>query len=300
MSEERIRESAMTDLWNVWFCEMHKNRVGLNLKVKRFVHTGESPFQEINIIETHEFGRMLVLYGSIMTTEKDEFIYHEMLSHVPLGAHPAPRSVLIIGGGDGGTLREVLKHPQVEQVTLVEIDRMVVETCKQFLPTIATSFDHPKARILFEDGDKYLASCPEQFDVILVDASDPVGPAEVLFQKPFHQNAARCLRPDGIFATQSESPWYHQKTVRALYRNLSEVFPIVRLYHAYVPTYPSGIWSFTFCSKQYGPFDRFDPADARWEGMKTRYYNGEVHRAAFALPNFIKELTEPGSRRRPG
>src|SRR5262249_218845 len=144
MSEERIRESTMTDLWNVWFCEQHRNRVGLNVRVKRFVYAGESPFQEINIIDTHEFGRMLVLYGSIMTTEKDEFIYHEMLAHVPLGAHPAPRSVLIIGGGDGGTLREVVKHPQVEQVTLVEIDRMVVETCKQYLPTIATSFDHPK------------------------------------------------------------------------------------------------------------------------------------------------------------
>jgi spermidine synthase len=300
MSEERIRESSMTDLWNVWFCELHRNRVGLNIKVKRFVYAGESPFQEINIIDTHEFGRMLVLYGSIMTTEKDEFVYHEMLTHVPLGAHPAPRSVLIIGGGDGGTLREVLKHPQVERVTQVEIDRMVVEKCREHLPTIATSFDHPKARILYEDGAKYLAACREQYDVILVDASDPIGPAEVLFQKPFHQDAARCLAPDGIFVTQSESPFYHQKTVRSLYRNLSEIFPVVRLYHAYIPTYPSGIWSFTFCSKQHGPFDRFDAADPRWTGITTRYYNAEVHRAAFALPTFMKELTEPAPRRRPG
>jgi len=293
MSDERIREAAMTDLWNVWFCELHNKQVGLNVKVERFIYSGNSPFQEINILETKEFGKMLVLYGSIMTTEKDEFIYHEMLAHVPMGAHPDPRNVLIIGGGDGGTLREVLKHPTVERATLVEIDRMVVETCRQYLPTIGTSFDHPKARILFEDGDKFLDTGSEQFDVILVDASDPIGPAEVLFQRAFHQKVARCLRPDGIFVTQSESPLYHQKTVQALYRNLSEIFPTVRLYHAYVPTYPSGMWSFTFCSKQYGPFDRFDPAAPRWKGVEARYYNAEIHRAAFALPGFMKVLTEP-------
>lgn len=293
MIEERIRESSMTDLWNVWFCELHKKRVGLNVKIKRFVYTGESPFQEITILDTYEFGRILVLYGSIMTTEKDEFIYHEMISHVPLGAHPSPKEVLIIGGGDGGTLREVLKHQRVQRATLVEIDRMVVEKCKEFLPTIATSFDHARARVLFEDGDRYLTSVAEKFDVLLVDASDPIGPAEVLFQKPFHEKAFRALRDDGIFVTQSESPFYHQKTVRALYRNLAQVFPIVRMYHAYVPTYPSAIWSFAFCSKRYDPFERLDPHDATWATIKTRYYNADIHRAAFALPNFMKELVEP-------
>ena len=132
MIEDKIRESSMTDLWNVWFCELHRKRVGLNVKIKRFLYSGKSSFQEINILDTYEFGRMLVLYGSIMTTEADEFIYHEMISHVPLGAHPNPREVLIIGGGDGGTLREVLKHPTVERATLVEIDRLVVEKCQEF------------------------------------------------------------------------------------------------------------------------------------------------------------------------
>lgn len=290
MTEERIRESSMTDLWNVWFCELHQKRVGLNIKVKRFVYSGESPFQEITILDTYEFGRMLVLYGSVMVTEKDEFFYHEMISHVPLGAHPNPGDVLIIGGGDGGTLREVLKHPQVERATLVEIDKMVVEKCKEFLPSIATDFDNPKARLVFEDGDKYLADCNEHFDVIIVDGSDPVGPAEVLFQKSFHQKASRCLRDDGIFVTQSESPLYHQKTVRALYRNLGQIFPVVKMYHAYVPTYPSGIWSFAFCSKRYDPFEKLDASNERWEKIKTKYYNAEVHRAAFALPNFMKTL----------
>jgi spermidine synthase len=290
MIEEKVRESSMTDLWNVWFCELHRKRVGLNVKIKRFLYSGESPFQEINILDTYEFGRMLVLYGSIMTTEVDEFIYHEMISHVPLGAHPSPKDVLIIGGGDGGTLREVVKHPTVERATLVEIDRMVVEKSQEFLPTIASAFGHPKARVLFEDGEKYVAKCQEKFDVILVDASDPVGPAEVLFQKPFHQNAFNCLRDDGIFVTQSESPLFHQKTVRSLYRNLSRIFPIVRMYHAYIPTYPSGIWSFAFCAKKTDPFDCYDGSKERWAGIRTKYYNPEVHRAAFALPNFMREL----------
>ena len=293
MIEDKIRESSMTDLWNVWFCELHRKRVGLNVKIKRFLYSGKSPFQEINILDTYEFGRMLVLYGSIMTTEADEFIYHEMISHVPLGAHPHPREVLIIGGGDGGTLREVLKHPTVERATLVEIDRMVVETCQEFLPTIGSAFGHPKARVLFEDGEKFLAQSQEKFDVILVDASDPVGPAEVLFQRPFHQNAFKALRDDGIFVTQSESPFFHQKTVRSLYRNLAQVFPVVRMYHAYIPTYPSGIWSFAFCSKKHDPFERHDPAAERWNALTTRYYNADVHRAAFALPNFMRELLRP-------
>jgi len=297
MLDAKIRESSMTDLWNVWFCELHRKRVGLNIKVKRFLYSGKSPFQEINILDTYEFGRMLVLYGSIMTTEVDEFIYHEMISHVPLGAHPHPRDVLIIGGGDGGTLREVLKHPTVERATLVEIDQMVVEKSQEFLPTIASAFGHPRARVLFEDGEKFLAQCREKFDVILVDASDPVGPAEVLFQKPFHESALHALRDDGIFITQSESPFFHQKTVRSLYRNLGQVFPIVRMYHAYIPTYPSGIWSFAFCSKKYDPFERYAADAERWKGVTTKYYNPEVHRAAFALPNFMKDLVQPPPER---
>lgn len=298
MAEEKIRESSMSDLWNVWFCELHRKQAGLNIKVKRFLYTGVSPFQEINIIDTYEFGRMLVLYGSIMTTERDEFVYHEMITHVPLGAHPSPRQVLIIGGGDGGTLREVVKHPDVERATLVEIDEMVVSKCREYLPTIASAFDHPRARVLFEDGEKFLSTTRETFDVILVDASDPVGPAEVLFQKEFHETVFARLSDDGILVTQSESPFFHEKTVRALYRNLRGIFPIVRMYHAYVPTYPSGIWSFAFCSKRHDPFERFDPDAAKWPGIRTKYYNAAIHRAAFALPNFMNELVEGPPRPR--
>lgn len=297
MAEDKIRESSMSDLWNVWFCELHKKRVGLNVKIKEFVYAGKSPYQEINILDTYEFGRMLVLYGSIMTTEKDEFVYHEMISHVPLGAHPDPKEVLIIGGGDGGTLREVLKHPGVTRATLIEIDKMVVETCQQYLPTIGTAFDHPKARVMYEDGERFVATTKEKFDVILVDASDPIGPAEVLFQKPFHQNCLKRLNDDGIFVTQSESPFFHAKTVKQLYRNLAQVFPLVKMYHAYIPTYPSGIWSFAFCSKRHDPFEKYDPKHERWRALETKYYNPDIHRAAFALPTFMRELVEPAGGR---
>lgn len=290
MSEsDIIREESMVDLWNVWYSELHQNRAGLTIKVKQVVYSGQSPFQRIDILDTYEFGKMLVLYGSIMITEKDEYIYHEMISHVPLFTHPNPRKVLVIGGGDGGTVREVLKHPEVEQVTLVEIDEMVVEKCKEYFPQVACGLTDPKTRILFQDGARFVAETDEKFDVILVDASDPIGPAEVLFQKNFHQNIYNCLNDDGIMVTQSESPFYHQRTLRRMYENLSGIFPRTGLYWAYVPTYPSGIWSFTLCSKQYHPIEDFRETRYQELNIDTGYYNAGIHRAAFVLPNFIKK-----------
>ena len=167
---DRITESSMTDLWDVWFTELHRRRAGLTIKIKQLLYSGKSPYQRIDILDSYEFGRILVLYGSIMVTEKDEFVYHEMLAHVPLFSHPKPKRVLIIGGGDGGTLREVMKHKGV-RATLVEIDQMVVEKSQEYLPGIGTAFKNPRAQVLFEDGDRYLAQCKEKFDVILVDAS---------------------------------------------------------------------------------------------------------------------------------
>lgn len=292
MSNDIIREESMTDLWNVWFTELHQNRAGLTIKIKKLLYSGESPFQRIDIIDTYEFGKMLVLYGSIMITEKDEFVYHEMLGHVPLFTHPDPKQVLVIGGGDGGTVREVLKHPQVERATLVEIDEMVVQKCQEYFPDVAGQLSNPRARVLFEDGEKYLATTSEKFDVILCDAADPIGPAEVLFQKEFHQMAYDCLNDDGIFVTQSESPFFHQRTLKNMYQNLSRIFPIVRVYWAYIPTYPSAIWSFTFCSKKYDPIADFDLNRYLKTTPETNYYNEGIHKASFVLPNFIKKLLD--------
>ncbi|NOZ11181.1 MAG: polyamine aminopropyltransferase [Gammaproteobacteria bacterium] len=275
----------------MWFTELHHQRVGLSLKVSRVLYSEYSDFQRIDVIDTEQFGKALVLYGSIMITEKDEFVYHEMLSHVPLNVHPKPEKVLIIGGGDGGVLREVTKHSSVQQATMVEIDKKVVEVCKQYFPEVG-GFDHPKSRVIFDDGAAFVANTNEKFDVILADTSDPIGPAEVLFQKPFYQSAYDCLSDDGIFVPQSESPLFHQDSVTKIYRNLKSVFPIVRMYLAHIPTYPSALWSFAFCSKKYDPLEDFDEnfVSGRLTGMGLKYYNKDIHRACFALPGYVKDL----------
>ncbi len=284
-----IREESMEDLWNVWYSELHHGRAGLTLKVKQVVYSGQSPFQRIDILDTYEFGKILVLYGSIMITEKDEYIYHEMISHVPLFTHPHPRQVLVVGGGDGGTIREVMKHPQVERATLVEIDQMVVEKSKEHFPDVACELTNPRTRLLFEDGARFVAETEEKFDIILADSPDPVGPGEVLFQKKFHQDIYDRLNEDGIFVAQSESPWWHQRTLRRMYENISSIFPIVRLYWAYIPTYPSGSWSFILGSKKYDPLQDFKADQYAELNIETNYYNEGIHQAAFALPNFIKQ-----------
>jgi len=272
----------------MWFTELNKERVGLTLKVSRVLYSVVSDFQRIDVIETEEFGKALVLYGSIMITEKDEFVYHEMISHIPLAVHPAPSRVLIIGGGDGGALREVLKHPQVETARIVEIDPKVVEVCKRFFPDLAGCFDDPRAKLIHDDGARFVANAHEKFDLVISDSSDPVGPAEVLFRQSFYRDVFNALDENGIFVAQSESPLFHADNVHKIYKNLRAVFPIVMMYLAHIPTYPSALWSFAFCSKHYHPLDDFRPDAANISGL--HYYNPDIHRGAFALPNYVKTL----------
>ena len=197
-----------------------------------------------------------------------------------------------IGGGDCGALTEVLKHPEVEECVMCELDRMVVETAKKHFPRLTVGLDDPRARLVFRDGKEFIAEAEEKYDLVLLDLSDPIGPAADLFQKQFHQQVQDCLNKNGIMVAQSESPYYNKDTVRALYRNLSEVFPLVRMYLCFMPIYPSGFWSFAFCSSGIDPIDNLDTA--RYDELKpdTRYYNLETHRGAFALPQFIRELVE--------
>ena len=285
---ELVREESMENLWNMWFTELHRERAGLTLKVSQVLYSKVSDFQRIDVIETEEFGRALVLYGSIMFTERDEFVYHEMISHVPLNVHPQAEEVLIIGGGDGGALREVLRHAGVKRATVVDIDPQVVEVSKRFFPSMANGFADPRARVLHDDGARYVAESDERFDLVLADTSDPVGPAEVLFQQPFYESVYEHLDDDGIFVAQSESPLFHQDSVRGIYANLRAVFPVVHMYLAHVPTYPSALWSFAFCSKRYEPLNDFRPDGIPDNGL--RYYNADIHRGAFALPNYVREL----------
>lgn len=271
----------------LWFTEKQTPGLGITCKVLRTLHRELTPYQEIAVLDTEQFGRMLVLDGMVQLTISDEFVYHEMLAQVPLHTHPNPRQVLIIGGGDGGTAREVLRHPQVEKVTLVEIDRRVVDVSRHFLPEVASSFDDPRMDVHFEDGVAHLLDKAGEYDVILIDSPEPIGQAGRLFSMDFYQGIASALRQDGVFVAQTESPFVNYELIKRVYCDISSIFPISRLYLAPVPTYPSGSWSFTMGSKQYDPL--FPPLDRGIIGA-LRYYNPDVHQAAFQLPNFVREI----------
>ncbi|MBU0984028.1 MAG: polyamine aminopropyltransferase [candidate division Zixibacteria bacterium] len=287
-----IKEEGMDDLWNVWYSELHDGTSGLTLKVDRVLESRKSDFQRIDVIENNDFGKTLVLYGSLMVCENDNNSYNEMITHVPLFAHPAPKQVLIIGGGDCGALTEVMKHPEVDRCVMCEIDQQVVETTRRHLPFLTVGTDDPRAELKFADGKKHIEETDESYDIILLDLSDPVGPAAALFQKEFHQRVHDRLTDNGILVAQSESPFYNKNTVRQMYANLKSIFPIVRMYTCFMPIYPSGYWSFAFCSKGPDPIKDLDAA--RYEALRltTRYYNLDVHRAAFALPQFVRELVD--------
>lgn len=284
--------TGMEDLWNVWYSELHNHAAGLTVKVNRLVESTQSKFQRIDIIENDFFGKILVLYGSLMAATNDNNVYNEMITHVPLFVHPNPKNVLIIGGGDCGALTEVLKHPEVKKCTMCEIDKMVVEVSNRHLPHLAAGVKDKRARLVFADGKDFIAKSKEKFDVIILDLSDPIGPAADLFQKPFHKKVFDALNPDGIMLAQSESPYYHQDAVKAMYKNVRSIFPIVEMYTAHMPIYPSALWSFAFCSKKYHPVKNFDAKRYDRQKPKTRYYNKDIHTAAFALPEYVKSLVK--------
>jgi spermidine synthase len=289
-NETYITEAGMTDLWNVWYKELHDGSSGLTLKINRLVESTESEFQRIDIIENADFGKLLVLYGSLMVADNDNNAYNEMITHIPLFVHPSPKRALIIGGGDCGALTEVMKHPEVEKLTMCEIDEMVVEVSKRHFPGLTVGTNDPRAELVFSDGKKYIEESQELFDLVMLDLSDPVGPAADLFQKSFHQTVHDKLSDDGIMVAQSESPFYNKQTVRQMYSNLKEIFPIVRMYTCFMPIYPSTYWSFAFCSKMYDPIKDFDRKRVERLNLDLQYYNADVHTAAFALPEFVRKL----------
>lgn len=271
----------------LWYTEKQTENVGITCKIKETLHMEKTDFQDLAVLDTLQFGRMLVLDGMVQTTIADEFVYHEMITHVPLFTHPRPQDVVVIGGGDGGAIREILKHPSVRSATLVEIDRRVVEVSREFLPEISGSLGDPRVTVRYEDGINYIAGSKGQYDCIMVDSTEPVGPAVGLFSKEFYQGIHAALREDGLFVAQTESPFFNQDLIRKTFRSIKEVFPIARLYLASVPTYPSGLWSFTVGSKRYDPLEARLPEKM---SFATRYYTPAAHRGAFALPAFVEAL----------
>lgn len=280
---------------DVWFTE-RDDKIALSLKHEGKLYDVQSDYQRVEVYNTQAYGNMLTLDGMVMTTEKDEYVYHEMITHVPLLTHPNPKRVLIIGGGDGGTAREVLKHDGLEEVVMVEIDDKVIEECKQHLPHIASALGHEKLNLIVDDGIAYVKEAKDaSFDLVIVDSTDPVGPAEGLFTVDFYQEVHRILRPDGIMITQSESPRFNTKVFKEIYDTYRGIFGQnkVHCYLAYIPTYPTGMWSFSYSSKgDAHPLKGFDKAksEAFAQDHALQYYNGALHEGAFALPNFVKNM----------
>jgi spermidine synthase len=275
---------------DLWVTETHQGHMGLSFKVEETLFSGRSDFQKVDVVRTAGHGALLLNDGIMMVSERDEFVYHEMIAHVPLFVHPDPRRVLIIGGGDGGTAREVLRHPSVERATLVEIDGMVVNACREHMPSVhGGAFDDPRLELRIQDGVKYVAETEERFDVILVDSTDPIGPAAPLFDRTFYGNVVRRLTDRGIFVSQAESPFYDGRIQRPMFENQREFFARLHLYLFTNLTYPGGLWSFGFASKGLCPLADFDPARVAAAGLSTRWYNPGVHRAAFGLPTFVAD-----------
>lgn len=256
----------------------------------------DSPYQTVEVFDTEGNGKMLTIDRMVMCTETDETSYHETIVHVPMQTHPDVKDVLVIGAGDGGTIRELVRYPEIERITMVEIDEAVIRASKQFLPTISSAFNHPKLNLLVDDGIKFVENAADAaYDLIIIDSSDPVGPSEGLFTKSFYDNVYRCLRTGGVVTVQSESPVFNPKAFVELNQCLKQVFGSDRVhcYLVYIPMYPTGMWSLTYCSKQGShPLKNFDRNKAAEfaKAQNLRYYNADIHPAMFALPTYIKEM----------
>lgn len=274
----------------LWFDEIYGGKIRFGLKVKRSVFHGKSDFQSVDVVDTEEFGRALALEDAWMTSERDEAHYHEMIAHPALTTARRIKRVLVIGGGDGGSIREVLRHPEVEHVTMVELDKLVVDVCREHLTSFGVPWTDPRLTLRYEDGIAYLRDFSgEPYDVILIDGSDPVGPAEGLYSSPFYESAKRVLAKDGVLVSQTESPIAMAPDFARIVKTLRSSFKHAEPFFVPIPLYPSGMWSFTFASDAIDPL-AFDDARAAKIEAQTRYYNREIHRAAFAKPNFVRSL----------
>jgi spermidine synthase len=274
---------------NTWYTEQWAEQgSAISLKIAQKLHEEQSPYQRIEIWQTETFGRLMTLDGLVMVTDRDNFIYHEMMSHPALFTHPDPKRVLVIGGGDCGTLREVLRHPGVELAEQVELDERVTRVAEKYFPALCEKNADPRARFHFTDGITWAADAkPGSYDVIIIDSTDPVGPAAGLFSETFYQNCLRALSPQGVVVGQSESPLFHAELIRSVQRNLRAAgFADVATLHFPQCTYPSGWWSATLAVRG-GSASRFRAEAAAAKSFATRYYNAALHAGALALPEFL-------------
>jgi spermidine synthase len=276
----------------LWFSEIHTPYVRLDMQIERHLFSGQSDFQRIDIYESREFGRVLILDGFTMLTEKDEFVYHEMLTHVPMAINPDIKKVLIIGAGDGGIVRELAHYDSISAMDMVEIDKMVVDACREFLPLTASKLDDPRLTIYYEDGLKFVRQKTDEYDLIVVDSTDPIGPGEGLFTKEFYGNCSNALTQNGIMVNQMGGTVYADDilVMQRSFKRIHSSFPVARAYQAHVSTYPGGFWLLGYGSKGLHPINDLKAENWRALGHKTRYYNTKLHAGAFAMPNHVLKM----------
>ncbi len=278
----------------LWYTEQHTENVRFSILVEKQLFQGQSDFQRVDVFESKEFGKFFTLDGLMMVTEKDEFIYHDMIVHIPMATNPNIKKVLVIGAGDGGTVRELCRYSTIEHIDMVEIDKMVVDISLEYFPITACSLDDPRVSIYYEDGLKFVRSKDNEYDLIIVDSTDPFGPGEGLFTREFYGNCYHALNETGILVNQHENPYYdtYQHSMKRAHKRIKELFPVTKVYQAHIPTYPSGHWLFGYASKGIDPIK--DLQADYWNGLNlaTKYYNTDLHIGCFMLPNYVKEQLE--------
>lgn len=278
-----------------WFAEVSDTMwpgQAMLLKVQKVLHVEKSKYQDVLVFESTNYGNVLVLDNCIQATERDEFSYQEMIAHLALNSHPNPKKALVIGGGDGGVLREILKHESIEEAWLCDIDETVIEVSKKYLPKMSESYKDPRTKVHIGDGFKFLAEYKNQFDVIITDSSDPEGPAESLFQKPYFELLNGALTEKGVITTQAENIWLHMDIIAQLKKDCKDIFPVAEYAYTMIPTYPSGSIGFMVCSKDPNANVK-EPVRFEWDKKFVKenlhYYSERIHKAAFVLPNFAEE-----------
>ncbi len=276
----------------LWYSEKHTKNVKFSIRVQNHLCSVNSDFQRIDVFHSKDFGRFLTLDGFMMLTEKDEFIYHEMITHVPMAVNPKAKRILVIGAGDGGVVRELVRYENIKQIDLVEIDEMVVKVCKEYLPQTACCLDDPRVNIYYQDGLKFIRKIENEYDIIIVDSTDPFGPGEGLFTKEFYGNCYKALKDNGIMVNQHESPFYEKDALamQRAHKRILDSFEICKVYQAHIPTYPSGHWLFGFASKKYHPIKDLNAEYWNDLEIKTKYYNTKLHKGSFYLPTYVEEL----------
>ena len=276
----------------IWFSDSQTEGASLNIRVTNQLYHAVSEFQEIDVFQSESFGKFLVLDGEVIFSEADEFIYNEMVVHVPMAVHPNVKRVLIIGGGDGGVASGFTAYSEIEHIDVVEPDEQMVDVCKKFFPDTTKGFGDERVEVSYQDGLRFVRSRENEYDIIINDATDPFGHAEGLFTKEFYGSCFKALKSDGIMVYQHGSPFFddEESIFRSMHRKVYRTFPISRVYQAHIPTCSSGYWTFGFASKKYHPIEDFDPERWSARNIETWYYTPQMHRASFMLPQYVVDI----------